>query len=239
MSASSSWPRSITVLAARSSRNTCLRCFFFGVRKGDEIYQQLRKLGASLDWSRACFTMDEVRLNCTKQNRLDDLIVSYYSFHLSPLFQTFFFCVCVVAMWRSVFVHERDSGWCSLFSNVSGFQQGCDGGLCAPVRRRSDLSLRGSRQLELCAGVRHLGHRGDQKSIPFGVQRLLRGCERWKRFEYCSQLLCSCAIKLGNRLHLELRAKKIFLVPRARPWIYDTSSCCIMERKSVHLKATR
>ncbi|XP_013882204.1 valine--tRNA ligase, mitochondrial [Austrofundulus limnaeus] len=26
--------------------------------KGDEIYQQLRKLGASLDWSRACFTMD-------------------------------------------------------------------------------------------------------------------------------------------------------------------------------------
>ncbi|XP_037120247.1 valine--tRNA ligase, mitochondrial isoform X3 [Syngnathus acus] len=27
--------------------------------KGDEIYQQLRKLGASLDWSRACFTMDQ------------------------------------------------------------------------------------------------------------------------------------------------------------------------------------
>ncbi|XP_070702289.1 valine--tRNA ligase, mitochondrial isoform X2 [Pempheris klunzingeri] len=26
--------------------------------KGDEIYQQLRRLGASLDWSRACFTMD-------------------------------------------------------------------------------------------------------------------------------------------------------------------------------------
>lgn len=26
--------------------------------KGDEIYYQLRKLGASLDWSRACFTMD-------------------------------------------------------------------------------------------------------------------------------------------------------------------------------------
>ncbi|XP_051991627.1 valine--tRNA ligase, mitochondrial-like isoform X1 [Xyrauchen texanus] len=26
--------------------------------KGDEIYHQLRKLGASLDWSRACFTMD-------------------------------------------------------------------------------------------------------------------------------------------------------------------------------------
>ncbi|XP_077362376.1 valine--tRNA ligase, mitochondrial isoform X1 [Festucalex cinctus] len=27
--------------------------------KGDEIYHQLRKLGASLDWSRACFTMDK------------------------------------------------------------------------------------------------------------------------------------------------------------------------------------
>ncbi|XP_067111873.1 valine--tRNA ligase, mitochondrial [Osmerus mordax] len=27
--------------------------------KGDEIYHQLRKLGASLDWSRACFTMDQ------------------------------------------------------------------------------------------------------------------------------------------------------------------------------------
>ncbi|XP_030644740.1 valine--tRNA ligase, mitochondrial [Chanos chanos] len=27
--------------------------------KGDEIYHQLRKLGASLDWSRACFTLDQ------------------------------------------------------------------------------------------------------------------------------------------------------------------------------------
>ncbi|KAK1155281.1 valine--tRNA ligase, mitochondrial isoform X1 [Acipenser oxyrinchus oxyrinchus] len=27
-------------------------------QKGDEIYHQLRKLGASLDWERACFTMD-------------------------------------------------------------------------------------------------------------------------------------------------------------------------------------
>lgn len=31
-------------------------------RKGEEIYHQLRRLGASLDWSRACFTMDPVRL---------------------------------------------------------------------------------------------------------------------------------------------------------------------------------
>ncbi|XP_054620182.1 valine--tRNA ligase, mitochondrial isoform X2 [Dunckerocampus dactyliophorus] len=28
-------------------------------RKGEEIYHQLRKLGASLDWSRACFTMEK------------------------------------------------------------------------------------------------------------------------------------------------------------------------------------
>lgn len=27
-------------------------------RKGDRIYSQLRKIGGSLDWSRACFTMD-------------------------------------------------------------------------------------------------------------------------------------------------------------------------------------
>ncbi len=28
--------------------------------KGGEIYHQLRKRGASLDWNRACFTMDPV-----------------------------------------------------------------------------------------------------------------------------------------------------------------------------------
>uniref|UniRef100_A0A8C9U3V5 Valine--tRNA ligase, mitochondrial n=1 Tax=Scleropages formosus TaxID=113540 RepID=A0A8C9U3V5_SCLFO len=33
-------------------------CVCVCLRKGDEIYHQLRKLGASLDWSRACFTMD-------------------------------------------------------------------------------------------------------------------------------------------------------------------------------------
>lgn len=31
-------------------------------RKGEAIYHQLRTLGASLDWSRACFTMDPVSL---------------------------------------------------------------------------------------------------------------------------------------------------------------------------------
>lgn len=30
-------------------------CFF---RKGDRIYVQLKLLGSSLDWDRACFTMD-------------------------------------------------------------------------------------------------------------------------------------------------------------------------------------
>lgn len=34
-------------------------CVLF-VRKGDRIYQQLKKLGSSLDWDRACFTMDPV-----------------------------------------------------------------------------------------------------------------------------------------------------------------------------------
>lgn len=30
--------------------------------KGDRIYDQLRKLGGSYDWNRACFTMEEVLL---------------------------------------------------------------------------------------------------------------------------------------------------------------------------------
>lgn len=34
-------------------------CFLF--RKGDRIYHQLRMLGGSYDWDRACFTMDPVR----------------------------------------------------------------------------------------------------------------------------------------------------------------------------------
>lgn len=29
-------------------------------RKGDRIYHQLRRLGGSYDWDRACFTMDPV-----------------------------------------------------------------------------------------------------------------------------------------------------------------------------------
>ena len=33
----------------------------FCPRKGGRIYDQMRKLGASLDWSREHFTMDEVR----------------------------------------------------------------------------------------------------------------------------------------------------------------------------------
>lgn len=32
-------------------------------RKGDRIYHQLKKLGSSLDWDRACFTMDTVSRN--------------------------------------------------------------------------------------------------------------------------------------------------------------------------------
>lgn len=32
-------------------------------RKGDRIYHQLKKLGSSLDWNRACFTMDPVSRN--------------------------------------------------------------------------------------------------------------------------------------------------------------------------------
>lgn len=39
---------------------TCLLTNLSGHRKGGEIGGQLRELGASLDWDRQCFTMDEV-----------------------------------------------------------------------------------------------------------------------------------------------------------------------------------
>lgn len=39
---------------------TCLLTNLSGYRKGGEICEQLRALGASLDWDRECFTMDAV-----------------------------------------------------------------------------------------------------------------------------------------------------------------------------------
>jgi len=42
------------IIPAISLYVVVIRCF----RKGDKIYLQLRKLGLSLDWTRACFTMD-------------------------------------------------------------------------------------------------------------------------------------------------------------------------------------
>lgn len=47
-------------LRRSSHLSSCQHASVAGCRKGDEIYQQLRRLGASLDWSRACFTLDPV-----------------------------------------------------------------------------------------------------------------------------------------------------------------------------------
>ena len=44
-----------TVPLVLTSLYVAVICCF---RKGDTIYLQLRKLGLSLDWTRACFTMD-------------------------------------------------------------------------------------------------------------------------------------------------------------------------------------
>ena len=33
---------------------------YFNYRKGDIIYEQMKKMGSSLDWSRAVFTLDPV-----------------------------------------------------------------------------------------------------------------------------------------------------------------------------------
>lgn len=37
--------------------------FFYSYSKGETIYDQLKKLGSSLDWNRACFTLDKVAQN--------------------------------------------------------------------------------------------------------------------------------------------------------------------------------
>lgn len=49
------------------------------IRKGDRIYHQLKKLGSSLDWDRACFTMDPVSIKNTSH------IPSDTSFRLNPI----------------------------------------------------------------------------------------------------------------------------------------------------------
>lgn len=42
--------------------NVCFQCF----RKGDRIYHQLKKLGGSYDWDRACSPMDPVSVEFIK-----------------------------------------------------------------------------------------------------------------------------------------------------------------------------
>lgn len=60
--------------------------FLFLLRKGDRIYHQLKKLGSSLDWDRACFTMDPVSflkrkkliyINCTSISSFSHLFLFY------------------------------------------------------------------------------------------------------------------------------------------------------------------
>ena len=38
-------------------------CIITFCRKGDRIYHQLRKMGSSVDWDRACFTMEPVSIS--------------------------------------------------------------------------------------------------------------------------------------------------------------------------------
>ncbi|XP_038672874.1 valine--tRNA ligase [Scyliorhinus canicula] len=57
---------------------------FLTARKGDRIYHQLRKLGSSLDWDRACFTMDPKLCQAVEEAfiRLHDEGVIYRSTRL-------------------------------------------------------------------------------------------------------------------------------------------------------------
>ncbi|KAK9905265.1 hypothetical protein M0R45_000376 [Rubus argutus] len=47
--------------------NLCLKFGIGRISMGAPILQQLRRLGASLDWSRECFTMDEKRSKAVRE----------------------------------------------------------------------------------------------------------------------------------------------------------------------------
>ena len=50
-------------------------------RKGDRIYHQLRRCGNSLDWGRACFTMDDVSSPLQPYSLVPRL---YFFLHVEP-----------------------------------------------------------------------------------------------------------------------------------------------------------
>ena len=95
-------------------------------RYGDRIYQQIRKMGVSVDWDRAAFTMDEVG-PCTRRWAPAGV------------------CVSDTARFKNV-----------TCAGPAAPQQGRRRGVCAPVRSRRHLPLDAIGELVLQAQDGHL-----------------------------------------------------------------------------------
>lgn len=71
--------------------------------KGDRIYEQMKKMGASLDWSRACFTMDDVR---SQINYCLTCFVKIYTLYMVYSLQ--FWIVILVAFQTGIFLFYEE-----------------------------------------------------------------------------------------------------------------------------------
>lgn len=128
---------------------------FSGCRKGGEICEQLRALGASLDWDRECFTMDAVSV-----------------LHHGP-------CGC----WRGMFRDMCARGACWIYREremevtrslkgrhsekglldvdtqvILGLLSGCDRSFCAALQCRIVVPEPSACQLVVCFKISYLGY---------------------------------------------------------------------------------
>lgn len=125
-----------------------------GHRKGGEICEQLRALGASLDWDRECFTMDTVSVPCCGPCRCQGGVQS--------------FCVG-----RRVAVYVRVArgmpgslvgGWAEKrlldvdTQVILGFLSGRDRSFRAALQGWVVVPEPAASQLVVCLALRHLGY---------------------------------------------------------------------------------
>ncbi len=103
-------------------------------RKGERIFSQLERMGASLDWQRTCFTMSEV---CG----------TVVTDHMSPPPGG----NCPNCNIVNIFL-----SWLVFFFQVS--YEGCERGICVTPRPRLDLPGRQRGELVLSVGLSHLRH---------------------------------------------------------------------------------
>jgi len=63
-----------TVVHKLADQRVCLNLLSYFCRKIEQIYDQMRRLGMSVDWTRACFTLDEV---CTGVVCLQIIVINF------------------------------------------------------------------------------------------------------------------------------------------------------------------